>query len=148
MVYFAFGLKPAFGLLFAAMQLVGLGGALPQVVEADYSREPVVAGREGEVVVSFQVRDGYLINHTPPMQLKLEPVVGLTLAEASMISDPLDPDSTDVYYVNVPDFTVEVRSERPGAWEVPGELVYFFCSKADGFCARQTLEVRVPVVAE
>ena len=138
----------AFGFVFAMTQLVSAGGGLPQVVEADYSSGNVIAGQAGQVAVSLDVRDGYLINHTPPMQLNLEPVNGLTLSETRMVSPSLDPDSTDVYYVNVPDFTIGVQAARPGAYEVPGELVYFFCSKADGFCARQTLDVNVPVVAE
>lgn len=138
----------AFGSIFAMAQLVSAGGALPQVVEAGYSSQSVAAGQIGEVVLSLEVRDGYLINHTPPMQLKLQAVDGLTLSETSMVSPSLDPDSTDVYYVNVPDFNVGVRAARPGVYEVPGELVYFFCSKADGFCARQTLDVSVPFVAE
>ena len=121
---------------------------MPQVVEADYSSDNVISGQAGEVALLLDVRDGYLINHTPPMQLNLEPVSGLTLSETRLVSPSLDPDSTDVYYVNVPDFTIGVQAARAGAYEIPGELVYFFCSKADGFCARQTLDVSVPVVAE
>jgi hypothetical protein len=138
----------AFGLLFAMTQLIASGGALPQVVEVDYSGDSVAAGQSGEVVVTLNVRDGYLINHTPPMQLKLESVAGVTLAETSFVSEALDPDSSDVYYVTVPDFKVAVTAQRAGAYAIPGELVYFFCSTADGFCARQTLDINVPVVAE
>ncbi len=134
--------------LYVMAQLVGGAGGLPQVVEADYSGGSMAAGEAGEVVLSLDVREGYLINHTPPMQLKLESVAGLTLDEAEFVSDAHDPDSTDVYYVNVPDFRVRVTADRAGAYDVPGELVYFVCSMADGFCARQTLDVSLPVVAE
>jgi hypothetical protein len=82
------------------------------------------------------------------MQLELESVPGLKFAETNLVSPPLDPESKDVYYVNVPDFNMRLEAARPGSYEVPGELVYFFCSKADGFCARQTLDIRVPIVAE
>jgi hypothetical protein len=138
----------AFGFILMMGQLIGVGGALPQVVEAEYPDHTVSVGKAAEVVLSINVQDGYLINHTPPMQLKLEATSGVTLAESSMTSPGLDPDSTDVYYVNIPDFKINLQAARPGAYEVPGELVYFFCSKADGFCARQTLNVRVPVLAE
>ncbi len=134
--------------LYAMAQLIGASGGLPQVAEADYSGGSMAAGRPGEVVLSLDVREGYLINHTPPMQLKLDTVAGLTLNQTEFVSDALDPDSTDVYYVNVPDFRIGVTADRAGAYEVPGELVYFFCSIADGFCARQTLDVSLPVVAE
>jgi hypothetical protein len=46
------------------------------------------------------------------------------------------------------DFTIGVTAARPGIYTLSGELVYFFCSQADGFCARQTLNVAVPVVAD
>lgn len=122
-------------------------GTLPQVVTAEYASSEVDAGQESEVRVVLNVREGYLINHTPPMQLKLQPVSGLALSETSLTSPALDPESTDVYYVNVPDFTIGVTAQHSGTFTVSGELVYFFCSKADGFCARQTLDVAVPVVA-
>jgi hypothetical protein len=135
-------------LLLGAQLLATGAGTLPQVLAADYPSSEVVVGDDAEVKVALTVRDGYLINHTPPMQLKLEPVPGLTLAESTISSPPLDPDSTDVYYVNVPDFTIGVTAARPGTYTLSGELVYFFCSQADGFCARQTLDVAVPVVAD
>ena len=137
------------GALLLGAQLVATGpGALPQVVQAEYSSTGIQVGQEAEVRVALDVRDGYLINHTPPMQLKLEPVSGLSFAESTLTSPALDPESTDVYYVNVPEFRIGVTAARPGRYTVPGELVYFFCSTADGFCARQTLDVAVPVVAD
>jgi hypothetical protein len=130
-------------------QLVATGpGTLPQVVAAQYPSGEIRVGQEAEVTVRLQVRDGYLINHTPPMQLKLQPVSGLSLAESTLTSPSLDRDPTDVYYVNVPEFTIGINADRRGTYTVPGELVYFFCSTADGFCARQTLDVSVPVVAD
>jgi hypothetical protein len=137
------------GAFLLGAQLVASGtGALPEVVTADYPSSEVAAGRDAAVTLSLNVRDGYLINHTPPMQLKLQTVPGVTLVQSTLTSPALDPDSTDAYYVNVPDFTIGVTAQRAGTYTVPGELVYFFCSKADGFCARQTLNVSVPVVAE
>lgn len=137
------------GAILAGAQLVASGtGALPQVLTADSAPSEVAAGKSSEVTISLNVRDGYLINHTPPMQLKLESVPGLKLEELTITSPALDPDSTDVYYVNVPDFTIGVTAENTGTYTVPGEVVYFFCSKADGFCARQTLDVALHVVSE
>lgn len=136
------------GALMLSAQLVATSpGTLPQVVRAEYPSGEIRVGQEAEIQVALAVREGYLINHTPPMQLKLEPVAGLSLAESTLTSPSLDPDSTDVYYVHVPEFTVGVTAARPGTYTVPGELVYFFCSQADGFCARQTLDVAVPVAA-
>ena len=136
-----------FGLMLGAQLIANSSGMLPQVVTAEYPSGEIRTGEAAQVDVALEVREGYLINHTPPMQLKLEPVSGLSFTESTLTSPALDPASKDVYYVNVPDFRIGVTAANSGTYTVPGELVYFFCSKADGFCARQTLDVAVPVVA-
>ena len=137
-----------FGIILVLSQLLSLGGGLPQVMEANYSDAAVEAGASGEVVVSFGVLDGYVINRMPPIQLKLQPVDGLTHDAANLVSPSEDRKSDDEYYVDVPTFFVEVEAAAVGEYEIPGELVYFFCSKADGFCSRQIVDVVVPVTAE
>lgn len=121
---------------------------LPQIIEPHYSGATVSAGTSGLVEVSLEVREGFVINRVPQMQLNLESVRGLTLAETELRSPTEDPKSTDSYYVDVPPFTVSVRAARAGNFEIPGELVYFFCNKADGYCSRQSIEVKIPVRAE
>ncbi len=137
-----------FGIILLLSQLLTLGGGLPQVMEANYSDDAIEAGAGGEVVVSFDVLDGYVINRVPAIQLKLQPVEGLTHDAAKLESPPEDPKSTDDYYVDVPAFNVAVEAAVAGEYEIPGELVYFFCSKSDGFCSRQIVDVVVPVTAE
>ena len=138
-----------FGMILLLSQLLSLGGGgMPQVMEAKYSDDAVEAGAVSEVIVSFDVLDGYAINRVPPIQLKLQPVGGLTHDAANRESPPEDPKSTDDYYVDVPAFNVAVKAAVAGDYEIPGELVYFFCSKADGFCSRQIVDVVVPVTAE
>jgi hypothetical protein len=130
------------------LQLVGLGAGLPQVMAPSYATEGVEAGRDGVVTVSFDVIDGYAINRVPAIQLKLEAVDGIVLAESSMISPEKDPKSDDVYYVDVPEFDVSLKAAKAGKYEIPGTLIYFFCSKADGFCSRQIVDVTVPVTVQ
>ena len=142
MLNFVFGF-----MLLSQLQLAG-GIELPQIVEPKYSGRAVKAGSTATVEVSLAVRDGFLINRIPQMQLVLEPVDGVALAETTLLSPTEDPKSTDSYYVDVPGFTVSLRAARTGTFEIPGELVYFFCSKADGYCARQTADVKIPVRAE
>jgi hypothetical protein len=137
-----------FGIILLLSQLLSLGGGLPQVMEANYSDDAVEAGATGEVVVSFDVLDGYVINRVPPVQLKLQPVEGLVHDAANLVSPSEDPKSTDEYYVDVPTFDVEVEAAMAGDYEIPGQLVYFFCSKSDGFCSRQIVDVVIPVTAE
>ena len=108
-------------------------------------RNPFRAREKGEVKVSFDVKEGYVINRIPPIQLKLEAVEGLTLTETNLVSPSQDPKSTDEYYVDVPTFDVVVEASTAGTYEIPATLVYFFCSKADGFCSRQVVDTAVPV---
>ena len=137
-----------FGIILLLSQLLTLGGGLPQVMEANYSDDAIEAGAGGEVVVSFDVLDGYVINRIPAIQLKLETIEGVTHDAARLESPSEDPKSTDEYYVDVPAFNVAVEAAVAGEYEIPGELVYFFCSKSDGFCSRQIVDVVVPVTAE
>ncbi len=137
----------AVGIVLLFAQLSGPGASLPQVMEPSYSSAAVSAGK-GEVTVSFDVKKGYVINRVPSIQLKLDTIEGLTLTETSMTSSPDDPKSTDEYYVDVPTFDLAVASGKSGKYEIPGKLVYFFCSKADGFCSRQVVDVKIPVTVE
>ena len=138
----------AFGIIFLLTQLSGLGGALPQIMEPTYSDKAILAGETGEVEVSFHVKKGYLINRIPPIQLKLEVVEGISLKDTTLLSSSEDLQSSDEYYVELPKFDVVVEAPKRGTYEIPAKLVYFFCSKADGFCSRQVVETRVPVTIE
>ena len=138
----------AAAIILMTAQLIGLGAGLPQVMAPSYSTQAVEAGHDGVVTVSFDVIDGYVINRVPAIQLKLEAVDGIVLAESSMISPEKDPKSDDVYYVDVPEFDVSLKAAKAGEYEIPGTLVYFFCSKADGFCSRQIVDVTVPVTVK
>ena len=109
---------------------------------------PLKAGKKGEVTVSFSALKGYAIDRTLPLTLKLAAVAGVTLAKADLAAPSADPKSKDQYYVDLPKIKVPVTVAKPGKYEVPGKLTYFFCSKADGFCSRQVLDVKMPVTAE
>lgn len=139
----------ALGVLFFAAQLVGSGGDLPQILKPDY--KPVAsikAGKKGEVTMSFNLMKGYAINKTPPMTLKLTAVPGVTLDKTDFTTSSEDPKSKDEYYVDLPSIKVPVTAAKAGKYEIPGKLVYFFCSKSDGFCARKVEDVKIPVTAQ
>jgi hypothetical protein len=121
---------------------------LPKIIQPEYSEAVVATGGPASVSVTLKVRKGFVINRTPQMQLNLDTVDGLTLPETHFLSPTEDPKSSDSYYVDVPAFRVSLRADRPGNFEIPGELVYFFCNKADGYCSRQSIEVSIPVRAE
>jgi hypothetical protein len=140
--------KLVFGVLLVA-QLSGPGASLPQILTPEYmSSMPLKAGKPGEVTVSFNLRQGYAINRTPPISLKLTATPGVSLKKTNFTTSSDDPKSKDEYYVDLPTVKVPVTAPTRGRYEIPGQLVYFFCSKADGFCSRQVLDVKVPVTVE
>ena len=142
-------LKTAFGAIFLLAQLSGLGGGLPQILQTDFKPvAPIKAGIKGEVAVTFTALKGYAVDRTLPMTLTLTPVSGITLVKTELKASPDDPKAKDQYYVDLPVIKVAITAAKPGKYEVPGKLAYFFCSKTDGFCSRQMLDVKMPVVAQ
>src|SRR3954466_16254712 len=137
------------GMLLIAAQLTGPGSTLPQVMQPAFNAAgPMKAGKPGEVTVSFTLIKGYAINHNPPISLKLTRVSGVTLAKTDFETSKEDPKSKDEYYVDLPSIKVPVTAARAGKYDIPGKLTYFFCSKTDGFCSRQVLDVKIPVVVQ
>jgi hypothetical protein len=142
-------LKLVLGAILVAAQLSGPGGALPQILHPDFkTAAPVKAGKRAEVTVSFSATKGYSVDRTLPLTLKLTAVPGVTLAKADLAASPNDPKAKDQYYVDLPTIKVAVTADKAGKFEVPGKLKYFFCSKADGFCSFQVLDVKIPITAE
>jgi hypothetical protein len=137
------------GVMFAVAQLTGPGGSLPQILHPDYKPASAVkAGKRVEVAMSFTAAKGYSVDRTLPMTLKLTAVPGVTLEKTDLSASGVDPKAKDQYYVDLPIIKVGVTASKPGKYEVPGKLKYFFCSKADGFCSFQVLDVKIPVQAE
>ena len=132
--------------MFIVSQLTGPGGALPQILHPDFkTTAPIQAGKRAEVTVSFTALKGYVIDRTLPLTLKLTPVPGVTLEKADLAASGNDPKAKDQYYVDLPTIKVPVTAAKPGKYEVPGKLKYFFCNKADGFCSYQVLDLKIPV---
>ena len=141
-------LKTVLGAMLVLAQLSAPGNGLPQVLTSAYkSTTPIVAGKKGEVAVSFSLLKDFAINRTPQMSLKLEAVPGVKLDKLVFMSSPDDPKSKDEYYVDLPVLKVPFTATKAGKYEIPGKLTYFFCSKTDGFCSRQVIDVKVPVTA-
>jgi hypothetical protein len=141
-------MKTAFTLLLLA-QLVAPKGGLPQVMSAKFSSPTAIkAGRKADVTVSFNVINGYKINRDPRVSLAVTPVAGVTVEKKAFEASPIDPKAKDEYYVDLPTLKVGVTASRAGKYELPGKLTYFFCNKADGFCSKQTVDVKIPLQVE
>ena len=146
--------KLVLGLLLAT-QLSGPGSKLPQVLQPEFkaagsdgSAAPMKAGQLGEVTVSFNLVRGYAINHKPPISLKLTKILGVTLSKTDFETPSEDPKSKDEYYVELPTIKVPVTAPKAGKYDIQGKLTYFFCSKTDGFCSRQVLDIKIPLVVQ
>ena len=138
-----------FGVMFAVAQLSGPGGSLPQILHPDFKPASAVkAGKRFEVIVLFTAAKGYSIDRTLPLTLKLTAVPGLAFEKTDLAASGDDPKAKDNYYVDLPTFKVPVTAAKAGKYEVPGKLKYFFCSKTDGFCSFQVLDVKIPVSVE
>jgi hypothetical protein len=141
-------MKTALALLLMA-QLVAPNVKIPQVMSAKFSSAaPIKAGRKANLTVSFNLMKGYKINREPTISLDITPVTGVTLDAKSIEASSIDKKSTDEYYVDLPTLTVGLTAAKTGKYELPGKLTYFFCSTSDGFCSKQTVDVKIPLQVE
>ena len=142
-------LDPALSVFLFLLQLSGPGSVLPQILHPDFKQpEAIKAGVRVEVTVSFNILKGYAINRMPPISLKLGSVGDVVLPKTDFMTSPEDPKSQDEYYVDLPTIKVPMTVQKKGKYEIPGKLVYFFCSKTDGFCYRQNVDVKIPVTVQ
>jgi hypothetical protein len=138
-------MKTALAILLLA-QLTAPKVTLPQIMSANFrTAAPAKAGAKADVSVSFNVINGYVINREPEITLTVTAVPGVKLDKTDFKSNPNDPKSKDEYYVDLPVLKIPVTAARAGKYEIPGKLTYYFCSKADGYCAKQTVDVKIPL---
>lgn len=122
------------------------GQALPQILSASFKpAASVKAGQKSDILVSFSAAKGFAIDRDPQITLKLTEVPGVKLAKTEITAPSTDPKSKDAYFVDLPTIHVTATAAKPGKYEVPGKLTYFFCNKSDGFCAKQTVDVKIPL---
>jgi hypothetical protein len=130
-------------------QLVAPNAKLPQVMTAKFApAAPIKAGQKASLTVSFSLLNGYKINRDPKITLAVRPVTNVKLDSTKVEASPEDKKSTDEYYVDLPTLKLSLIAARAGKYELPGKLTYAFCSKADGFCAKQVVDVKIPLQAE
>ena len=108
----------------------------------------VKAGQKAEITLRFKLVKGFAITTMPPMTLKLQPPAGVKLEKSEFTTPDKDPKSKDEYYVDLPEIKIPATASAAGTYTIPGQLTYFFCSKDEGFCSKQTLDVKVPFKAE
>jgi hypothetical protein len=140
-------MKTALAILLLA-QLVAPKSTLPQIMSAKFSSAPIKAGKKADVAVSFVVDSRYKINRDPRISIAVTPVAGVTVDKKPIEASSVDPKAKDEYFVDLPTIKVPVTAAKAGKFELPAKLTYFFCSKADGFCSKQSVDVKIPITAE
>src|SRR5438046_2555943 len=122
------------GILMLTQLSLPPGASLPQVMSATFKPPVLVkAGQIADIVVSFNVVKGFVIDRSPQITLKLSEIPGVELASKEIAAFSVDPKSKDEYFVDLPTMRVQAVAEKAGQYVVPGKLTYFFCNKADGF---------------
>jgi|GEM_PF-1319325 len=134
------------GIFLLAQLSLPPGASLPQVMSASFKPAALVkAGQKADIAVSFNVIKGFVIDRDPQITLKLTEVPGVKLAKAEITAPSTDPKSKDEYFVDLPVIHVQATASKAGNYELPGKLTYFFCNKSDGFCSKQTIDVKIPL---
>jgi len=143
----------------ALVSLSGLHGAGPippksppkEPARVELSVSPASPGGEARVTVRLQPAEGIKINRYPKIKLKVPGKPGLVdAAEAAVGSTaPPPPERIEANYFKTVDpveLTLVVDSRAPaGEHKLPGQLSYFYCVAASGFCAPAKIPVTIPL---
>jgi len=114
---------------------------------------PSKAGANGTVAVVFTPRGTDVhINENPPPRLKLDPEQKILVDKqppAPTRIEPYDPDKVRYIDLALPvTFPVALAPDAPkGPHSVKATVIYFYCSKAQGWCRRGSTDVDIAVTA-
>jgi hypothetical protein len=119
-------------------------------LEVNQSPEALAAGERGELKVQVVVPEGIALNRYPGITLSIEDAAGLELGSESAfvgVKKPIDdPDEFQFETIDPLRFDVSAPAGVGGGErKMSGTLQFFYCRKKDGFCARATQKVSVPV---
>jgi hypothetical protein len=106
--------------------------------------EPLGQGR-GKLVLSFEPDSRYDFNRTPPITVEIEPASGIEWDRTRQLPRDGRPTEGSQYFGKIQpvEFTYTVSaSSRP---EVRIKVTYFYCSKKDGYCAREVKPLVIPL---
>jgi hypothetical protein len=118
-------------------------------VEATFVPPPK-ARADASIDVLFTPLDpDVAVNETPPVRIKLDPSQVVLVDRHQPASPRAGEDQSTPRYVDITKpirFPVAfVPSVPSGTWDLGATVVYFFCSKREGWCRRGSAEVRFVV---
>ncbi|MFI5183066.1 MAG: hypothetical protein ACHQNV_01610 [Vicinamibacteria bacterium] len=135
-----------------ASVLLGASPVGPQhfTLSASYV-PPARPTADGSIAVTFTARDADVhINENPPTRLRLDPEQKVLVDKqppAPTRVEPFDPDKVRYIDLALPVlFPVSVAPGAPkGIQSVKATVVYFYCSKSQGWCRRGSTDIDVSV---
>jgi hypothetical protein len=128
--------------------------AEPAKLDLTVSPKTAAAGDEVEVTLRLRPKPGIKVNRYPRITLKVAAVEGLVGAgQASVGNDePPPPDKLETNYFKTVDpvvlrLTLDAAASS-GEHVVSGDVKYFYCVAASGFCAPKKVTVQIPVTVQ
>ena len=112
----------------------------------------VAAGGEAKATLELTPNPGIKLNKYPKIKIRIPEAAGLVAAAEASIGNAAPPpaDNLDANYYHgaVDPLSVIFRVDRTagrGKHDVAGELRYFYCVAASGYCAPAKVAVTIPV---
>src|SRR5262245_3183145 len=126
--------------------------APPVKVAVTVSPSAVAAGTEAKATLQLTPNPGIKLNKYPKIKIRIPESAGLVGAAEASIGNPGPPpaDNLDANYYHgaVDPLSVTFRLDPAagkGRHDVAGELRYFYCVAASGYCAPAKVAVTIPV---
>jgi hypothetical protein len=125
--------------------------AEPAKIEVAVAPKTVDPGGEARVTLRVVPKDGVKINRYPKIKLTVQEVEGLVLPAEATLGNPKPPpvDDPESNYFDKPEpleLDLQVSPSAPsGRRKIEGQVKYFYCVAASGFCAPAKAEVKIPV---
>jgi hypothetical protein len=139
--------------LLVSSGLAGAGGPPRKPARVDVAVAPasLAAGATATVTVKVVPAEGVKINRYPKIQLKVPEVASVVAAAEASIGNAAPPpadDMTSNYFKEPEPLRLDLQLSpvaSRGSHEVRGELKYFYCVAASGFCAPAKTEIKIPL---
>jgi hypothetical protein len=131
-------------LLLPVLALAAAHAAAPEKLAVSSKVETLGKSR-GRLVLSFKPDPQYDFNRTPPMTVEVEAAPGVTWEQVKQSPKDGKPAAGSNYYGQILPVEFVYTLSSPAPPEARARVTYFYCSKKDGFCARETKNVMIPL---
>ena len=101
--------------------------------------------KTGKLVLAFKPDPQYDFNRTPPFTVEVEPRAGIEWQAPKLSPKDGKPKAGSQYYGEILPVEFPYTLSAGAPIEARAKVTYFYCSKKDGFCARETKPVLVTI---